>query len=143
MTLIKRNINSPFLPDWLEDFSPSELPQFGKLNTSVVPRVNIFETDDAYRIELAAPGLKKEDYKIQLNNDVLSISAEKSETKTDESEKCTKKEFSYTSFSRSFTLPESADKDSISAKTDDGILKISVKKKDESIVKPSREIEIQ
>jgi HSP20 family protein len=143
MTLIKRNINSPFLPDWLEDFFPSEFPQFGKLNTAIVPRVNIYENTDSYRIELAAPGLKKEDFKIQLDHDVLTISSEKSETKTDESEKCTKKEYSYTLFSRSFTLPESADKESISAKNDDGILTVTVKKKDESIVKPSRQIEIQ
>ncbi len=143
MTVIRRTpMNSPFLPDWLEDFFSSEVNPMTKSRTASVPMVNIFENDESYRIELAAPGLKKEDFNIKLDNDVLSISSEQENKIETSNEVCTKREYSYDSFVRSFTLPEAADKEKISAKTEDGILKITIMKREEDKIKPVREIEI-
>ena len=86
---------------------------------------------------------KKEDIKINIENDIIKISAESESKIENENEKCTKREYSYKSFSRSFTIPESADIEKIDAKSLDGILKVIIKKKDEEIVKAPREIKIK
>jgi len=143
MTLIRRNPNSAFLPDWLEDFFAGEVNPLIKTRIASVPMVNVFQNEASFRIELAAPGMKKEDIKIQLDNDVITISADKEFESTNENETCTKEEYSYLSFSRSFTLPETADVSKISAKSEDGILKITISKKEEAKVSPAREIEIK
>jgi HSP20 family protein len=143
MTVIRRNLNSPFLPDWLEDFFSGEVNPLAKSRVSTVPMVNVFENDTSYRIELAAPGLTKEEIKISLEQDVLTISADKEIKTGEENEKCTKKEYGFFQFSRSFTLPESADVEKIEAKSENGILKIVIAKREERIVKPLREIEIK
>ena len=98
-----------------------------------MPATNVKETDKEFKIELAAPGFKKEDFKVNLDNDVLSISAETKDEKKEEGEKYTRREFSYNSFSRSFQLPASANGEKINAKYEDGILKIDISKKDEAI----------
>ncbi len=77
--------------------------------SSRVPAVNIAETENEFQIELAAPGLKKEDFKINLDKNVLSISADKKTENVEEGKKFSKREYSYNSFTRSFTLPETAD----------------------------------
>jgi HSP20 family protein len=97
------------------------------------PATNVKETDKEYKIELAAPGFKKEDFKVSLDNEILSISAETKNEKKEENEKFTRKEFSYNSFSRSFQLPKSANGDKINAKYENGILKLDVSKKAEAI----------
>ncbi len=105
------------------------------------PAVNISETENDFILALAAPGLKKEDFKLNLEKNVLSISVEtKAETST-ENEKISRKEFSYASFLRSFTLPQTADFNAIQANYVDGILKITVAKKEEAKIQ-SREIAI-
>src|SRR6476469_5430163 len=104
-----------------------------------VPAVNISETEDKYEIELAAPGLKKEDFKVNLEKNVLKISAERKSETTEENKKITRKEFSFSSFSRSFTLPEAADANNISGSYQDGILHVTIGKKEEAKVQ-SREI---
>jgi len=109
---------------------------------SRVPAVNISETDGHYHIELAAPGLKKEDFKLALEHNVLTISAEKQSSQTDSDKKYNKREYSYTSFVRSFTLPESANDENIEAEYTDGVLKINVPKREEAKVS-SRQIEIK
>jgi len=96
---------------------------------SRVPAVNISETEEHYHIELAAPGLKKEDFKVNLDRDLLTISAEH---QTESDKKYNKREYSYSSFVRSFTLPDSADDDNIEAEYTDGVLKINVAKKEEA-----------
>ncbi|MDB5158073.1 MAG: Hsp20/alpha crystallin family protein [Mucilaginibacter sp.] len=109
---------------------------------SRVPAVNISETGGHYHLELAAPGLKKEDFKVNLDRDVLTISAEH-QTKQDENDKkYNKREYSYSSFVRSFTLPDSADDDGIEAEYTDGVLKINVAKREEART-ASRQIEIK
>ncbi|MDB4922500.1 Hsp20/alpha crystallin family protein [Mucilaginibacter sp.] len=109
---------------------------------SRVPAVNISETDGHYHIELAAPGLKKEDFKVDLDGDVLSISAERQSEQTENDKKYNKREYSYSSFVRSFTLPDSVDDADIEAEYTDGVLKINVAKKEEARA-ASRHIEIK
>ncbi len=143
MTVIRRNAGSPFFPDWLDDFFTGEVNPLAKSRVLTVPPVNVFESDTAYKIELAAPGLNKEDININLENDVLTISAEiKEENEISENGEYTKKEFDYSNFSRSFTLPEIADREKIEAKSENGVLVITINKKEEVINKP-KQIEIK
>jgi HSP20 family protein len=109
---------------------------------SRVPAVNISETDGHYHIELAAPGLKKEDFKVNLDRDVLIISAEHRDEQIENDKKYNKREYSYASFVRSFTLPDSADDEAIEAKYTDGVLNINVAKRPEAM-RESRQIEIR
>jgi HSP20 family protein len=106
------------------------------------PAVNIAETENEFEIELAAPGLKKEDFKISLDKNVLSVSVEKKSETTDETKKYSKREYSYQSFVRSFTLPETVDYSKIDAEYTDGILKLNVAKKEEAKIQ-SREIAVK
>jgi HSP20 family protein len=107
-----------------------------------VPAVNIAETEIEYDIELAVPGLKKEDFKINLEKNILSISVEKKTGNVEEGKKYSKKEYSYNSFARSFTLPDSIDHAKIEAEYIDGILKLSVGKKEEAKIQ-SRDIAVK
>ena len=144
MTIVKRNINSPYFPDWLEDFFSGEVfNPLIKSRVSSIPMVNVYEDDNSFRIEVAVPGMSKEDIKINIENDIIKISAEIESEIEGENEKCTKREYSYSSFSRSFTLPESADIEKVDAKSVNGILKITIKKKEEDVVKAPREIAIK
>ena len=97
-----------------------------------VPAVNITEQKDEYLVSLAAPGLKKEDFKIDVDGNMLTISSEKEENKEEKDKRFTRKEYSYSSFSRSFTLPEEINKEKIEAKYEDGVLKISLPRKEEA-----------
>ena len=99
---------------------------------SRVPAVNIAESEGHYHIELAAPGLKKEDFKLDLDRNVLTISAEKTTEQENKEKQYNKREYSYTSFVRSFTLPDSVDDANIDASYTDGVLKIDVAKKEEA-----------
>ncbi|QPH39429.1 Hsp20/alpha crystallin family protein [Pedobacter endophyticus] len=109
---------------------------------SRVPAANISESQDHYHVELAAPGLKKEDFKISLERDVLSISAEQSAQNDLQERSFNKREFSYNSFVRSFTLPDSADDNGIDAKYENGVLCINIPKREEAKIQ-SRQIEIK
>ncbi len=116
---------------------------YSRTNTTL-PSVNVKESDNEFSIEVAAPGFDKTDFKIEVHNDVLTVSSEKqteNETK-DESERYTKREFSYQSFSRSFTLPQIADGDRIEANYQNGILTVLIPKREEAKPKPARMIEI-
>ncbi len=142
MTVIRRNTNSPFLPDWLDDFFSGEVNPLLKARILTMPPVNVFESESAYSIEFAVPGLDKKDININLENDVLTISVEKNEEEVSQEGQYTKREFNYSNFRRSFTLPEIADREKIDAKTENGILVISINKKEEVINKP-KQIEIK
>lgn len=107
-----------------------------------VPAVNISESKDHYHVELAAPGLKKEDFKLSLDSNVLSISVEQSQQENKEDRNYNKKEFSYSSFVRSFTMPDAADENGIEAKYTDGVLCIDIPKREEAKIQ-SRQIEIK
>ncbi|MFD2999327.1 Hsp20/alpha crystallin family protein [Pontibacter toksunensis] len=129
-----------FMRGWLN------WPMNSSLERGSVPAVNVRETDNAYELEVAAPGMNKQDFKIELENNILVISAEKEskQEEQDEKEQFTRREFSYQSFVRTFSLPERLVKgDKISAKYHDGILHITVPKTDEANVKPAKRIEIK
>jgi len=140
MTLIKRT--NPFLPvsNFLDDFFADDVDIFRKMQT--VPSINIKERAEDFLIEMAAPGLKKEDFDIDLDNNVLTISCEKQIEENDENEKFTKREFSYSTFKRVFTIPETADIEKINAEYVDGILTVIIGKKPEAQIKPKKKIDI-
>jgi HSP20 family protein len=142
MKLIKRNDDWGFPSVW-EDFFNNDLFNLPAMASrgATVPAVNINETDKEFELELAAPGLKKSDFKVNIDRNVLTVSTEKKEEKEEKGKNFTRKEFSYHSFSRSFTLPESVNQEKIDAKYTDGVLKLVLPKKDEVIPK-SKEIKI-
>ncbi|MDB4902250.1 MAG: Hsp20/alpha crystallin family protein [Mucilaginibacter sp.] len=146
MTLVKFNerkdsgLLSPVFNDIFENFFNDAF--VSDRMVSRVPAVNISETDGHYHIELAAPGLKKKDFKLNLDRNVLTISAEKQTEQTENDKKYNKREYSYSSFVRSFTLPDSADDKSIEAEYTDGVLKINVAKREEAKM-ASRQIAIK
>jgi HSP20 family protein len=115
---------------------------FSETNTTL-PSVNIKENSEGFEVEVAAPGFSKDEFNIELNNDVLTISSEKKiENETKEGQNFTRQEFSYQSFSRSFTLPHIVNSDKISARYENGILKLSIPKKEEAKPKPVKQIAI-
>jgi HSP20 family protein len=107
-----------------------------------VPAANISESADHFHVELAAPGLKKEDFKLNLERNVLSIAVEQRKEDKQEERNYAKREYSYSSFVRSFTLPESADENGIQATYNDGVLAINIPKREEAKT-VSRQIEIK
>ena len=131
-------------PNLIDEFlNDSLMPGFFNWETGQnMPAVNITEGKNDYKIEVAAPGLGKEDFKISLEKDVLRISSEKEVKNESKNEDVLRREFSYSSFSRSFTLPESVNGDKIKATHNDGILSIVIPKRDEARVKPARDIKI-
>jgi HSP20 family protein len=145
MTLIKRNPNRlfPAFPSLFDDILTRDF-----FNTpwegASVPAVNIKEDEKSFELELAAPGLKREDLKIEIDHNVLSISstAENKREETDEKGGYTRREFHYQSFRRAFTLPDTVASDKIEAKYDQGILRVTLPKRDEAQARPSRMIEI-
>jgi HSP20 family protein len=107
-----------------------------------IPAVNITEEKDCYKAELAAPGMDKDDFRIDVKGDILTISAEKEEEKKENEKKYTRREYSYASFSRSFTLPNEVKKDSIDAKYSNGILQITLPKQDEAKNQEAQKIKV-
>lgn len=106
------------------------------------PAVNVAESEDAYRLEVAAPGLGKEDFEVKLDKDLLTISAKKSASEEKTSEKYTRKEFNFFEFKRSFHLPETVDASNIKASYENGVLNVILEKKAEAKPQPARVIEI-
>ena len=110
--------------------------------SNYVPAVNVSEDENVYNVELSAPGFKKEDFKIELDNKTLTISGEQKEEKEEKEKTFRRKEFNYGSFRRSFSLPETVNDQNIDAKYDNGILKVRLPKKEEAKAKPAKEIKI-
>jgi len=140
-TLMKTNA----LPSLIENFFGREFDGFLGQGTQALhqlPAVNVIEHTDGFRIEVAAPGLKKEDFKLNLNHQNLTIAAQREEREEKKEEKFTRREFSYTSFQRTFTLPTFVDVDAIQASYNDGILAVELPKREEAKVKPVRTIAI-
>jgi HSP20 family protein len=106
------------------------------------PAANIIENKDSFQLEIAAPGMIKDDFKINLENNILTISVEVEDQKREEGKNYSRKEFYYGSFSRSFTLPKTIDLENIKADYESGILKISLPKKEEAKVEVKKEIRI-
>lgn len=142
MNLVKKNTNANGLfPSVMDELFKDWMGGTQVMNR-VVPPVNIIETDEAYQVELMAPGLKKENFNIEVDNDLLTISSEIKAENNQQDGKFTKREFTYSSFRRSFTLPETIKEDEINASYQDGILKVALPKKEEALPKPKRLIEI-
>ncbi|WP_337042047.1 Hsp20/alpha crystallin family protein [Emticicia sp. 17c] len=134
---------APSFPSLLENFF-NDFERVAPAHQHSFPAVNILEDENAYKLELAAPGLKKEDFKINVHDNVLTVSAEqKTETEeTKQNGKYTRKEFNYSSFKRSFTLPKTVDSDKILASYNDGVLGLELPKKEEAKPREPRLIEI-
>ena len=140
MSLIRRNTglfpslwNDVLAPDW-----------FGGVDhfNHTMPAVNIREGETHFTLELAVPGQKREDFNVEVDNDVLTISMESKDEKTEKEGEYTRREFRYSAFRRAFTLPETVNQEDIRADYKDGILRFSLPKKEEALPKPKRLIEI-
>lgn len=146
MTLVKSNKNGNLFPSvWSDFFDNNNFFSnrwFEKEFEQTLPAVNIKETNNEFNIEFAAPGFNKNDFKINVEENVLTISAEKQVETKEEKERFTRKEFSYNSFSRSFTLPQTVNAEKIDAKYTDGILKLNIPKKEEAKKLPKKEIKV-
>lgn len=143
-TLVKKNRKNGFAPSpLLDDFFSRDLFDWaGWSDNSTNPSVNIVETNEAFKVEMAAPGMKKEDFQLELDNDTLTIQAEVSSENKEESEKFTRREFNYQSFRRSFYLPNTVEADQIHATYQEGILRLDIPKKEEAKRKPVKTIKI-
>lgn len=146
MKTIKANKNENSLPALLSDFFDNDRffnnRWLEREFEHTMPAVNIKETGKNYEVEFAAPGFSKTDFKISVDNNMLTISAEKKNEKNENNDRFTRKEFSYNSFSRSFTLPQTVNSEKIDAKYTDGILKLAVPKKDPEKTGFKKEIKI-
>lgn len=133
-------LNDFFTDDWLN----SSLANW-KSSGATLPAVNVKETNDDFRIEVAAPGMKRDDFKVELDNHILTISSQREDQREDKGQDgdYTRREFSYQSFQRSFTLPEGkVEGEKIAARYVDGILYITVPKKEEAKIKPAKQIAV-
>lgn len=140
MSLVKRNnlvfpalMNEIFKPDW-----------FGGLENShtVLPPVNIKETETNFALALSVPGGNKEDFKIEIEKDILTVSTEVKAEEVKKESEYTRREFAFKSFKRSFTLPNTIDVENIKANYENGILSFELPKKAEALPKPKRVIEL-
>ena len=142
----RRNKSSiPSLSSWVDDLFETGMGTgfLSNFNTGMtLPAVNIKETKDEFYLEIAVPGMKKSDFNIDVDNKILSISSEKSENHVEKEENYTRREFGYSSFQRTFTLPETVESDHINAKYNDGILIVHLPKREEAKEKPAKRISV-
>lgn len=146
MALIKRgDYTNPYPSLWNKLFDDEFFNMNFSPSGTTLPSVNIKETKDDFKVEVAAPGMRKEDFRIELDNNIMTIASEHREEEGDKDKEgnYTRREFSYQSFQRSFTLPSTVKGDDISAQYKDGVLNIVIPKREEAKQKPSRTIEIQ
>ena len=133
-------LNDLFSDDWIDSSHAN-----WKTSGASLPAVNVRETNDDYRIEVAAPGMKRDEFKVELDNNVLTISSQQEDKReeNDQNGAYSRREFSYQSFQRSFSLPGTkVDGEKIAAKYVDGILHITIPKKEEAKVKPAKQIKV-
>lgn len=142
LPMLKRN--RPNMPSLIDEFFGRDLMDgiFAERTGVSTPAVNVIEHSDHFQIEVAAPGLDKKDFRIDLDNNVLTVSSEKEMKNEEKDERFMRREFSYASFSRSFSLPDAVESDKIKASHKDGVLRISIPKKEEAKRKPPKEIAI-
>lgn len=149
MSLIKRNHNNggnAYLPSFtnlVEQFFDDDSIRFPLVNRGKLPAINIKDNKDNYEVEVAAPGLNKDDFKIKLENNVLTISADKEENNEEKNDKYSRREFYHSSFVRSFQFSEQeVDADRIEAKYENGLLRINLPKKEEAKKREPKQINI-
>ena len=148
MTMTKWNNSRP-MTNLFDDFFSRDLWSYGLANNSTtnttIPAVNIKETAENFEVSMAAPGMRKEDFRVELEGNQLTISSEfENQQEQKEGERYTRREFSYQSFQRSFTLPRNVvDVEHIEATYNDGVLRLLITKREEAKQKPPRTIEIK
>ncbi len=140
MSIVKRSnvlfpsfVNEILKPDWfggLENFQTQ------------IPAVNIKENEKDFELELSIPGRKKEDFNVEIDKDILTVSAEQKTENTTSEANYTRREFGYSAFQRSFTLPETVNEEAVNASYEDGVLRFVLPKKEEALPKPKRLVEI-
>lgn len=140
MNIVDRN--NLFFPALLNDFMGNDWLSGNQRPLSSVPKVNIKDNAENFELELAVPGKKKEDFTVEVDKDVLTISSETKTETQDKKDNYTRREFVHSSFKRAFTLPDSVDGSKIDAKYEDGILKLVLPKKQEALPEPKRLISI-
>jgi len=138
-------INRNYVPAYWDDFfndrvfnnnSPAQ-------RKNISPAVNIIEADNEFKIEVAVPGLTRNDFNIEVEDDVLNILSVEKETKEDKMPNYTRREFNFSSFKRSFQLPETIDQDQIQASHKEGVLTITLVKKEEEVQNAPKQIEVK
>ena len=138
-------INRNYVPAYWDDFFNDRV--FNNFSNNqcnhTSPAVNVIEEDKGFRIEVAVPGLSRDDFNIEVDNDVLTISSVEKEKKEDKKHNYTRREFSYRSFKRSFQLPETIDQDQIQASHEAGVLSLNLPKKEEVVQKAPKQIEVK
>lgn len=137
--IARRNFRPYFMPDFFNDHLFPSIPD----RTSSEPALNIKENEKSYVLELAVPGIDRKDLKIDINDDVLTISSEIKNEKEENRDGYRRKEFSYCSFSKSFYIPENANMEKIEASYKDGVLTVGIPKQEEEKTKITRQINIE
>jgi HSP20 family protein len=135
--LVKFN-STPSLLSAFENFWGNDLVNYDMLSKAKLPAVNVKDKDKEYEIEVAAPGFKKEDFTISVENRILTISAEEKEEKEVKEDKYTRREFLSSSFTRSFSLPENIDESQICGHYDDGVLHVTIPKGQEKVAEKKK-----
>jgi HSP20 family protein len=138
--LVKRHSN--YLPTLVSDFWGEDMFPGFEQEWSMNPAVNIIEGDTNFKVEVAAPGLDKEDFKVHVEKNILEISAEKKDETVSENKKFLRKEFNYSEFKRTFSLPSSVDAEKINAVHRNGVLTVEIPKRDEAKVNPRKQISV-
>ena len=138
--LMKRHSN--YLPTLVNDFWGEDLFPAFEQNWSLNPAVNIIEGAREFKVEVAAPGVCKEDFTVNVEKNILEISAVRKENNDVEAGKYLRKEFSYSEFKRTFSLPSSVDAEKIKATHENGVLTVEIPKKDEALINPRKQISI-
>jgi len=141
--MLPRLRNTNLFPGWVDEFFNRDIwSGFDTRSETNMPSVNIVEENDHYAIEMAAPGLEKKDFEVDLNDNVLTISVNKEEVKEEKKKNYMRREFSYTNFRRAFSMPTTVKEEDIKATYKEGVLKINIPKKDESKTRPPKHIAI-
>ena len=140
MNLIRKQ--RTFFPSLIDDYFNQEW-DFNIPASSNLPAVNIKELDNLFEIDLAAPGKKKSDFEIEVEDGILSISSSIEEKEITDKEKFTRREFRYNSFKRTFTIPDSVDPTNVEAQYSDGVLKVCLLKRKEALPQPKKLIKVR
>jgi HSP20 family protein len=138
-------LNRNYVPAYWDDFFNDRF--FNQLNPATVnsstPAVNVSEDEKGYTIEVAAPGLSRKDFSLEVDDDILTISTEQKESKEEKKQNYLRREFNYHTFKRSFRLPETVDQEQIRATHESGILTLSLPKKEEAVQNAPRQIAVE
>ncbi len=146
MSLVKYNSNNGLrgFDNFFDTFFNNNLTDvIGSDNNISQPSVNVIETEDDYRLEVAAPGLGKEDFDVNIEDSSLTISAEVKKEEEETTEKYTRREFNYSAFKRSFNLPDTVNAENIAAAYENGVLTLTLPKREEAKPQPPRKIDIK